>query len=92
MSSALVFDSLAYVKRLKEAGFTEHQAEVQAEALVELVDERLAAKRDIKELELRLVAELSGKMMETKSEIIKWVAGLLIAQAALTVTLLKVLA
>jgi hypothetical protein len=92
MSSALVFDSLAYAKRLKEAGFTEHQAEVQAEVFAELVDEQLATKRDIKELELRLTAELSGKMVETKSDIIKWVAGMLIAQVAVVVTLLRVLA
>lgn len=29
--SAIAFDTLAYAKKLKEAGFTEQQAEVQAE-------------------------------------------------------------
>ncbi len=67
MSAALAFDTLQYAKRLKQAGFTEEQAEVQAEALSELVDERLATKldikelqRDMKELEYKLTIKLGG--------------------------------
>ena len=52
--SASVFDTLAYAKKLKLAGVPEAQAEVHAEAMVELVEERLATKRDLKELEERL--------------------------------------
>lgn len=66
MSHALAFDTLAYAKKLKAAGFTEEQAEVQAEALAEMFDEQLATKhdikelaRDIKELELRLRHDLT---------------------------------
>ena len=33
--TTLTFDTLAYAKRLREAGFTEPQAEAQAEALAE---------------------------------------------------------
>jgi len=51
MSTALAFDTLQYAKRLKQVGFTEEQAEVQAEALSDLIDDRLATKLDIKELE-----------------------------------------
>jgi predicted phage-related endonuclease len=65
MSSSLVFDTLAYAKKLKETGFTEAQAEVQAEALAEIIDERLATKqdilalkRDIKELEVSLKRDI----------------------------------
>ena len=39
MASAITFDTLAYVKKLKAAGVPEAQAEVQAEALVEIIDE-----------------------------------------------------
>jgi hypothetical protein len=67
MSTALAFDTLQYAKRLKQAGFTDEQAEVQAEALSELVDERLATKldikelqRDMKELEYKLTIKLGG--------------------------------
>ena len=60
--SAIAFDTLAYAKKLKEAGFTEQQAEIQAEAMAELVNEQLTTKRDLRELEMRLVLRL-GTMM-----------------------------
>jgi hypothetical protein len=48
------FDTHAYVKRLKKAGFNEEQAEAQAElqaqVLSNLVTEKLATKDDIMEL------------------------------------------
>ncbi len=37
MPSALAFDTLSYAKKLKSVGFTEQQAEVQAEAVVEII-------------------------------------------------------
>ena len=61
--SAIAFDTLAYAKKLKKAGFTEQQAEVQAEAMAELVNEQLATKRDLKELEMSLVLRLGGIMV-----------------------------
>ena len=54
MPQTLVFDTLAYAKKLKAVGFTEDQAEVQAETLAELLDDQLATKRDIKELEVKI--------------------------------------
>lgn len=67
------FDSLGYAKRLEDAGFTRQQAEVQANAMREIVEDKLATKqdlealrielqRDMKELELRLTIRL-GCMM-----------------------------
>ena len=53
--SALVFDTLAYVKRLEDSGFTRQQAEAQANILAEIVDEKMATKRDLRELEYRLI-------------------------------------
>ncbi len=55
-----VFDTLKYFDKLKAAGFTEEQAKVHAETLRELVDSTLATKRDLKELELRLIIRLGG--------------------------------
>ena len=37
--TALAFDTLQYSKRLKLVGFTEDQAEVQAEVLREIINE-----------------------------------------------------
>jgi hypothetical protein len=51
---AVTFDTLAYAKRLKEAGFTENQAEVLAQAQSALVTEQLATKDDLSRLEERL--------------------------------------
>ncbi len=41
----VIFDTLRYAKRLKEVGFTEQQAEVQAETIKELIDNNLATKK-----------------------------------------------
>jgi len=54
------FDTLTYAKKLREAGFSERQAEAQAEALRAVVEDNLATKRDLKELELRLTLRLGG--------------------------------
>jgi predicted amino acid-binding ACT domain protein len=50
--TALAFDTYAAVKRLKDAGFTETQAEAQTALLVDIIETELATKRDIKELEV----------------------------------------
>ena len=56
--SSLAFDTHAFVKKLEAAGFTEAQAEVQAQAIADLVNDQLATKRDLQELETRLEAKL----------------------------------
>ncbi|QLA16684.1 DUF1640 domain-containing protein [Desulfolutivibrio sulfoxidireducens] len=85
------FDTLAFAKRLMEAGFTERQAEAQVTVLREIVESELATKRDLRELELRLTAEMVKVNAETKADILKWVAGMLVAQAALIAALVKLL-
>ena len=90
--TALVFDTHAFVKKLKEAGFSEPQAEAQADALTkalaqfreEMHLDELATKWDLRELELRLEAKLA----ETKAEIIRWTIGAGIFQTALIAALL----
>lgn len=57
-----VFDTLAYAKKLKAAGFTEEQAEVQAEGIAEIIDEKLATKKDLLELEERLTYRLTMRL------------------------------
>lgn len=64
--SSTTFDTLGYARRLEEAGFTRQQAEVQANALREVIDERLVTKdyfdARLRELEYKLVIRL-GTMM-----------------------------
>ena len=75
-----IFDALAYAKKLKKAGVPENQAEIHAEAIAVLIDEQLATKKDLQILEANVTAR-----------IIKWVAGMLVAQAAIIATLVKLL-
>ncbi|MBI5439069.1 MAG: DUF1640 domain-containing protein [Nitrosomonadales bacterium] len=77
---AAIFDTHAYIKRMKAVGFTEEQAEVQAETVADLINERLVTKAD---LDLRIA--------ELKTELVKWMLGIAAGQIALLVTLLKVL-
>jgi polyhydroxyalkanoate synthesis regulator protein len=61
------FDPLTYVKKLKQAGFTEQQAEVQARELAQLVYKKLVTKDDLKAALQSLEASLRQdmKMLET---------------------------
>lgn len=74
MSHAITFDTFASVKRLKEVGFTEEQAEVQTRIIAELVDDRLATKQDLKELDLAHKRDLKELELRMAAEIapLKW--------------------
>ena len=54
------FDTLTYAKKLRESGFTERQAEAQAEALRAVVEANLATKSDI-ELVRREIEQLRSE-------------------------------
>lgn len=65
MSTAtMIFDTLQYTKKLTAAGVPQIQAEVQAVALKNFIDEKLVTKYDlqvvIRELELRMTIKLGG--------------------------------
>ena len=81
--ATVTFDTLSYAKKLKAAGFTDQQAEVQAQAFAEIIEERLATKqdiellrRDMKELEMRLTLRL-GCMMAASIAIVAALVKLL---------------
>lgn len=61
---AKTFNPLAYSKKLKEAGFTETQAEVLANAQTEIIDETLVTKEyldhRLSEVELRMTIRLGA--------------------------------
>ncbi len=61
--SPIVFDTHAFVKELTQAGMPETQAEVLARSQATLIDEKLATKQDLKELELRLTIRLGSMMV-----------------------------
>ncbi len=95
---SVIFDTLAYAKELREAGVPEPQAEAHVRGIARIVDEQLATKydiedlkistkRDLTELELRLKAEIEI----AKTDMIRWVGGMLVAQAAVIAALVKLL-
>jgi hypothetical protein len=57
---AFALDTLAYARRLREAGFTEQQAEGQAQALAAAMTDTLATKHDLQQLEARLEVRFTG--------------------------------
>ena len=72
--STVTFDSHAFVKDLTRAGMPEEQAEVLARSQAALIDDNLAtkqdlkemepaARQDLKELELRLTIRLGSMMV-----------------------------
>lgn len=79
-----VFDTLKIYERLKGADLPESAAKEIAEVFKEVIDERLVTRQY---LDLRL-KELESSI---KNDIIKWVAAMLIAQAALISALVKLL-
>ena len=100
----LTFDTHKSVKSLKAAGFQELQAEALVGEIQKLQDSAIAnlatkadiavlkgdiaaVKSDIRELELKVDA----KMSDLKADPIKWVLAISAAQAALIVTLLKLI-
>ncbi len=86
--ATITFDTLKFVRKLEGAGFDAKQAEAVAEAFRDASGEaELATKQDLKELELRLEAKIG----EIKFEMVKWIAGMLLAQAGLVAALVKLL-
>ncbi|MEO5363082.1 MAG: CCDC90 family protein [Magnetococcus sp. DMHC-8] len=79
--ASFVFDSYAYVRRLRDAGMDEQQAAIQAETFMAMAENRLATKQDIAELKRdiaaieaglkRDIAILDGKIETTKAELRK---------------------
>jgi len=105
MSNAVAFDTLAYAKKLKKVGFTEEQAEVQAEALAQIIDERLATKHDIlalrrdmkeleksmKELENSLRRDMKEMELRLKHDLTIRLGAMLAAGIAIVAALVKLL-
>jgi len=76
------FDTLAYVKRLREADVPEKQAEAQAEALRAALDTQdVVTKGDLRELELKLRNDISLVRSERGGELKthRWMLGFVLA-------------
>ena len=74
------YDTHTLVKRLEEAGFTERQAEILARELFDVLFKGLVTRE-----------YLDFRLAELRADIVKWVAGLLIAQGGIIIALIKLL-
>ncbi len=84
--------SATAILKLSQAGFSD----TQVEALGEFFDSQMATKADIARLEAEMaskadIAELRLEIERVRSDLIRWVAGLMIALAAVIVALVKLL-
>ena len=61
--AAIMFDTHAFVKELTRVGMPEEQAEILARSQTMLIEEKLATKEDLKELELRLRLHLGSMIV-----------------------------
>jgi membrane-bound ClpP family serine protease len=94
-------DTHQTVKDLTAAGFTDAQAEALTQALrhVQQIDlSDLATKADLAAVRAEMAtkadlailrAELETKMAELKADILRWVFGISVAQAAMIIAILK---
>ncbi len=89
--NTLTFDTHGFVKRLTAAGMPEPQAEVLAEEQTNLIENNLATKRDLKELEATLKRDLVAEIRGSELRMVKWLIPLLLGQAALVAALVKLL-
>ncbi|MDD3581627.1 MAG: hypothetical protein PHW74_11470 [Desulfobacca sp.] len=87
----LVFDTLEFAKKLKAANFTSDQAEALAAAMAGIVEERLATKQDLKELEARLEARMRELELRLRHDLTLRLGAMLVAGIAIVATLVKLL-
>jgi hypothetical protein len=66
---AVAFDTLTYVRRLREVGVPQEQAEAHAEALAAAVTETLATKQDLRELAATTKQDLHALAAVTKRDL-----------------------
>jgi hypothetical protein len=85
--TAITFDTYKFIRTLKAAGVPEGQGEAELATQHDIADVR----RDIRELEQRLESKIDKVASDLKVDLIKWVTGALIAQAAVIATLVKLL-
>ena len=71
--SSVIFDTLRFTRRLKDAGVPEQQAEAEAEAIrqafSEVLDSQVATRADIHRLEANI------HRLEAEQRLMKWMLG-----------------
>ena len=89
--ATLTFDTHAFVKELTQAGMPEEQAEVLARSQATLIDEKLATKQDLKELELRLKRDIQEMELRLKHDMTVRLGSMMVVAIGVVAALVKLL-
>ena len=79
--ATITFDTHKFIRRLREAGFEEAQAEAVADAFQYAQEEALPITRDY----------LDSRLLELENRLVKWGIGLALGQFAMITALVKLL-
>jgi len=79
--ATITFDTHKFIRRLRDAGFQEEQAEAVADAFKEAQNEALPVTRDY----------LDSRLLELENRLVKWGIGLALGQFAMIAALMKLL-
>jgi hypothetical protein len=79
--STVTFDTHKFIRKLRDAGFEEKQAEAVADAFQEAQSESLPVTRDY----------LDSRLFELENRMVKWGIGLALGQVAVIAALVKLL-
>ena len=89
--ATIVFDTHAFVKELAEAGMPEKQAEVLARSQATLIDEKLATKQDLKELEARLRRDMKELELRLTHDLTQRLGSIMVVAIGVVAVLVKLL-
>ncbi|MDD9998841.1 MAG: hypothetical protein OXQ89_13955 [Rhodospirillaceae bacterium] len=89
--SNVVFNTHSFVKRLTEVGMPEEQAEVLADSYATLIDEKLATKRDLKELALATKRDLKELELRLRHVLTLRLGSMMVAAVGIVAVLTRVL-
>jgi hypothetical protein len=79
--TTVTFDTHKFIRKLRDAGFEEKQAEAVADAFQEAQTDSLPVTRDY----------LDSRLFELENRMVKWGIGLALGQAAVIAALVKLL-
>ena len=86
-----MFDTHAFVKELVQVGMPEEQAEVLARTHTTLIDEKLATKRDLKELEQAMIRNLKELELRLMYELTLRMGSTMVISIGVVAALVKLL-
>ncbi|MCZ0952322.1 MAG: hypothetical protein OXJ56_07040 [Rhodospirillaceae bacterium] len=89
--SNVAFNTHSFVKRLTEVGMPEEQAEVLADSYATLIDEKLATKRDLKELALATKRDLKELELRLRHVLTLRLGSMMVAAVGIVAVLTRVL-